>query len=184
MSSILDIDLDYFNLCQNPEQQFYELLNWGCCPIAFVVEKHHTAYSRWKDRVKRGTLTEPSHILHVDEHHDLMDQKRNTNIGNFMYHAMRIWKNCRIHWMVDTPIDSPEMWLDDDVWVSFSHRFSVGSNRPHGWPKPDIVSICTSPEFVNSDLLHRLFNVAGEFMTAKQRDNIEKKLKFRIMMSI
>jgi hypothetical protein len=84
--------------------------------------------------------------------------------------------------MVDTPIDSPEMWLDDDVWVSFSHRFSVGSNRPHGWPKPDIVSICTSPEFVNTDLLHRLLNVAGEFMTAKQRANIEKKLKFRIMV--
>jgi hypothetical protein len=174
MSSILDIDLDYFNLCQNPEQQFYELLNWGCCPIAFVVEKHHKAYSRWKDRVKRETLTEPSHILHVDEHHDMMDQKRNTNIGNFMYHAMRIWKNCRVHWMVDTPIDSPEMWLDDDVWVTFSQRFSMGSNRPRGWPKPDIVSICTSPEFINDDLLQRLLKTSKEFMTGKQRSDIEK----------
>ena len=109
MSSILDIDLDYFNLIENPEQQFYELLNLGSCSIAFVVEKHHKTFSRWKGRVKRGTLTEPSHILHVDEHHDMMDQKRNTNIGNFMYHAMRIWKNCRVHWMADTPIDSPEM---------------------------------------------------------------------------
>jgi hypothetical protein len=56
MSSILDIDLDYFNLCQNPEQQFYELLNWGSCPIAFAVKKHHKAFSRWKDRVKKGIL--------------------------------------------------------------------------------------------------------------------------------
>ncbi len=57
MSSILDIDLDYFNLIENPEQRLLELLDWGDCPIAFVVEKHHKAYSRWKDRVKKGTLT-------------------------------------------------------------------------------------------------------------------------------
>lgn len=169
MSSIMDIDLDYFNLFKNPEQRFKELLEWGDCPIAFIVEKHHKAYSRWKDRVKRGTLTQPSHILHVDEHHDMMDQKRNTNIANFMYHAMRTWENCRVHWMVDTPIDSPEMWLDDDVWVSFSQRFSVGSNRPHGWPKPDMVSICTSPNFISNDLLQRLLRTAEKFMIAKQR---------------
>jgi hypothetical protein len=183
MSSILDIDLDYFNLSANPEQQFYELLNWGCCPIAFVVEKHHKAYSRWKDRVKRGTLTQPSHILHVDEHHDMMDQKRSVNIANFMYHAMHTWKNCQVHWMVDTPIDSPEMWIKDDAWVSFSQRISVGSSRPHGWPKPDIVSICTSPEFVNNDLLHRLLNVAGEFMTTKQKIDTGKKSKCRTKRS-
>ena len=76
MSSILDIDLDYFNLIENPEQRLQELLDWGDCPIAFIVEKHHKAYSRWKDRVKRGTLTQPSHILHVDEHHDMMDHKK------------------------------------------------------------------------------------------------------------
>jgi hypothetical protein len=80
MSSILDIDLDYFNLSENPEQQLYELLDWGCCPVVFVVEKHHKAYCRWKNLIKKGILTPPSHILHVDEHHDMMDQKRNTNI--------------------------------------------------------------------------------------------------------
>ena len=174
MSSILDIDLDYFNLSENPEQRLYELLDWGCCPVAFVVEKHHKAYSRWKNRVKKGTLTQPSHILHVDEHHDMMDQKRNTNIANFMYHAMCNWKNCRVHWMVNTPIDSPEMWLDDDVWISFSKRFSVGSNRPRGWPKPDMVSICTSPEFINDDLLRRLLKTSKEFKTGKEESDIEK----------
>ena len=88
MSSILDIDLDFFDLVENPEQKLHELLAWGDRPIAFVVEKHHKAYSRWKDRVKRGTLAPPSHILHVDQHHDMMDQKSNTNIAYFMYHAM------------------------------------------------------------------------------------------------
>lgn len=179
MSSILDIDFDYFNLFKKPEQRLEGLLEWGNCPIAFIVEKHHKAYSRWKDRVKRGTLTQPSHILHVDEHHDMMDQKSNTNIANFMYHAMRTWENCRVHWMVDTPIDSPGMWLDDDVWGSLSKRFSVGSNRPHGWPKPDMVSICTSPNFISNDLLHRLSRTAEKFMTAKQRADIGKKAKCR-----
>ena len=177
MSSILDIDLDYFSLCKNPEQQLYELLDWGGCPIAFVAEKHHEAFSRWKKRVKTGTLTEPSHILHVDEHHDMMDQKRNTNIANFMYHAMCHWKNCLVHWKVDTPIDSPEIWLDDDVWASLSQRFSMGSNRPHGWPKPDLVSICTSPEFINDDLLRRLLKTSKEFMTEKQKSNVEKQIE-------
>ena len=96
MSSILDIDLDYFNLIENPEQRLKEILDWGNHRITFVVEKHHKAYSRWKDRVKRGTLTPPSHILHADEHHDMMDQKRYLNIANFMYHAMRTWRNCRV----------------------------------------------------------------------------------------
>ena len=109
MSCILDIDLDYFNLIENPEKRLRELLDWGNRRISFIVEKHHKAFSRWKDRVKRGTLRPPSHILHVDEHHDMMDQKRNTNIANFMYHAMRTWKSCRVYWMVDHPIDSPEM---------------------------------------------------------------------------
>lgn len=182
MSSILDIDLDYFNLLENPEQRLHELLKWGDCPIAFVVEKHHKAYSHWKDRVKRGTLAQPSHILHVDEHHDMMDEKSNTNIANFMYHAMRTWENCRVHWMVNSPIDSPEMWLDDAVWRSLFQRFSIGPNRPHGWPKPEIVSICTSPEFVNNDLLRRLLNTAGKFMHAKRRDT-EKKSKCRTIGS-
>ena len=174
MSSILDIDLDFFNLLENPEQRLQELLEWGDCPIAFVVEKHHKAYSRWKDRVRRGTLAQPTHILHVDEHHDMMDENKNTNIANFMYHAMRTWEFCRVHWIVDTPIDSPEMWLDDDVWQSFSQRFSIGLHRPHGWPKPDIVSICTSPEFINTDLLQRLLNTAGKFMIPKKKADTVK----------
>ena len=162
MSSILDIDLDYFSLMENPEGRLQELLEWGACPVTFIVENHHKAYSRWKNLVEKGKLTQPSHILHVDEHHDMMDQKRTTNIANFMYHAMQMWDNCRVHWMVQYPIDSPEMWLKDDVWESLSGRFSVDSGRPHGWPKPDIVSVCSSPDFVSDDLLQRLLVIAKE----------------------
>ena len=36
MSSILDIDLDYFNLIENPEQRLQELLDWGDCPLSLL----------------------------------------------------------------------------------------------------------------------------------------------------
>ena len=39
MSCILDIDLDYFNLIENPEKRFRELLDWGNQRIAFIVEQ-------------------------------------------------------------------------------------------------------------------------------------------------
>jgi hypothetical protein len=40
---------------------------------------------------------------------------------------------------------------------------------PRGWPKPDLMTICTSPEFVDADLLVRLlveverYGVSGPF---------------------
>ena len=49
MSSILDINLDYFNLIKIPEQQLLELLDWENCLIAFIVEKHHKVFHCWKD---------------------------------------------------------------------------------------------------------------------------------------
>jgi len=179
MSSILDIDLDYFNLIENPEQKLSELLTWGDCQIAFVVEKHHKAYARWKDMVNRGTVTQPSHILHIDEHHDMMSQQKRPNIANFIFHAMQEWENCQVYWMVDMAIDSPEMWIDDDVWESLKRRFIVGSEIPKGWPKPNIVSICTSPEFINDNLLQKLLKTSSEFMTKKQWANIQKRYEKR-----
>ena len=99
MSSILDIDLDYFGLVPDPVRRLERLLGWGGKPVAFIVEKHHKAFARWRSRIRRGTLASPSYILHVDEHHDIMDQRRNTNIANLMYHAMVMWPQCRVHWL-------------------------------------------------------------------------------------
>lgn len=173
MSSILDIDLDYFRFAADPQGRFEKLLKWGGEPIVFTVEKHHKAFARWKDRVRRGTLATPSHILHVDEHHDMMDQNRNANIANFMYHAMRTWPQCRVHWLTERPIiDHPRFWLNDDVWDSFSERFSVSPHRPRGWPKPDLVSVCSSPGFLNERLRQNLLKVAQQWMKPTSNPSI------------
>ena len=145
MSSILDIDLDYFNLIDNPVQRLVELLAWADCPVSFVVENHHESLRWWKNYVKKGSLREPEYILHVDEHHDMMDEKRTPNIASFMYHAMWTWPEVRVHWLVEEPIDSPAMWLSEDTWQILSRRFTWGSDFPRKWPKPQLVSVCTSP---------------------------------------
>ena len=89
--SLLDIDLDYFNLMENPTGALEQLLVWASCPVSFIVERHNQAFARWRRRVRSGSLPIPTHILHVDEHHDMMDQKKQSNIANFMYHAMQHW---------------------------------------------------------------------------------------------
>jgi hypothetical protein len=78
----------------------------------------------------------------------MMDDRAVPNIGNFMVHAMQMWPACRVHWMVEFPIDSPTMWLSDDTWKDLRPRFSMGARRPSKWPKPDLVSVCTSPPFI------------------------------------
>ena len=93
-----------------------------------VVECHNHAFARWRKRWRTHAIA-PSHILHVDEHHDMMDQRQQTNIANFMFHAMRMWPQCRVHWLVQHPIDSPAMWLEDETWDSLRRRFSQGPRR-------------------------------------------------------
>lgn len=163
MYSILDIDLDYFNLITDPAQHFLQLLTWADCPVSIVVERHNHAFARWRKRRGKNGIT-PSHILHVDEHHDMMDQRRQTNIANFMFHAMRVWPQCRVHWMVEYPINSPAMWLEEETWDSFQRRFSYGPDRPALWPKPDLVSVCTSPGFVDPNLAAKMMKVLSKFM--------------------
>ena len=91
VSSILDIDLDYFCLAKNPVERLRSLLAWTGSPVAFVTEKHNKVLPFWKSLIKRYRLTPPTHILHVDEHHDMMDERKTPNIGNFMRHAMTEW---------------------------------------------------------------------------------------------
>jgi len=163
--SILDIDLDYFNLVSNPVQRLRKLLAWAGRPADLVVEEHHRALGRWKARIKRGAMASPTHILHVDEHHDMMDEKFRPNVANVVYQAMRQWPTCRVHWLVEEPIDSPSMWLSEETWRSLAPRFSMGPRRPRGWPKPDLVSVCTSPDFVPPDLRQRL---CAEMLAGKE----------------
>ena len=174
MCSILDIDLDYFNLMTDAADRLGHLLTWAERPVSIVVERHNHAFARWRRRWRTNGIT-PSHILHVDEHHDMMDQRQQANIGNFMFHAMRMWPQCRVHWLVEHPIDSPAMWLEDETWDSLRRRFTHGPHRPARWPKPDVVSVCTSPEFVSHVLGEELMNVVSRFMATKQRERCRTK---------
>jgi len=158
VSSILDIDLDYFSIIDKPVEHFHDLLKWARRPVDFIVEKHHMVLKQWKRSVGKGVISQPTHILHVDEHHDMMDERKSPNIANITFHAMSYWLDCRVFWLVEQPIDSPEMWLSESVWNSLAPRFSLGSRRPHNWPRPDLVSVCTSPEFVDTALRSRLLS--------------------------
>jgi len=174
MYSILDIDLDYFNEMPDAAHRLEQLLNWAACPVSIVVERHNHAFARWRKRWQTHNIA-PSHILHVDEHHDMMDQRQQTNIANFMYHAMRMWPQCRVHWLVQHPIDSPAMWLDEEAWDSLRRRFSHGPHRPARWPKPDIVSVCTSPDFVAPKLAAELMDVLSGFMADHHKGRMPNK---------
>jgi len=46
MYSILDIDLDYFNLMPNAADGLGRLLTWADCPVSMVVERHNHAFAR------------------------------------------------------------------------------------------------------------------------------------------
>jgi hypothetical protein len=173
--SILDIDLDYFNQMPDPTLCLKEILNWAGCPVSIVVERHDHAFNQWRKGWQTRNIS-PSHILHVDEHHDMMDQQQQTNIANFMFHAMRIWPQCRVHWLVQHPIDSPSMWLDDETWYSFRARFSYGPNRPSRWPKPDFVSVCTSPDFVAPSLAMELMEVLSGFIMESHRKGMSNNV--------
>ena len=169
MYSILDIYLDYFNGADRPVRRLEQLLRWAETPVSFVVDRHNHAFARWKRRFRLGSIPAPSHILHVDEHHDMMDERMQTNIANLMYHAMRVWPECRVHWVVVDPIDSPAMWLSEETWSSFRTRFTLGPERPRGWPRPNLVSVCTSPAFVESNLREDLLGVVQRFKTRRPR---------------
>ena len=168
MYSILDIDLDYFNALADPARRLEELLDWAGCPVSVVVERHNHAFARWR-RLLGGRNTLPSHILHVDAHHDMMDERKLTNMANFMYHAMHTWPRCRVHWLVQHPIDCPSMWLDQRTWSSLRCRFSRGPERPVSWPRPSLVSVCTSPEFVDRKTRSSLLAVLHGFMKPRRR---------------
>jgi len=162
-SSVLDIDLDYFGLVKEPVQRLRKLLSWAGCPVSVVVDEHHHALREWRRLIARGGLAEPGFILHVDEHHDMMDEQSRPSVSNVMYHAMRTWDKCRVHWLTVSPIDSPAMWLSEETWSALRKRFSMSSRIPPGWPRPDLASVTRSPEFVSKVLADRLLGVIKDF---------------------
>lgn len=175
MSSILDIDLDYFNLVGTPVQRLRELLAWAGRRTLIVFEKHHHALREWRRLIIRGDIVPPCFILHVDEHHDMMDEMERPNIANMVYHAMRTWRTCRVHWLTVSPIDSPAMWLSEETWHQLESRFTVGDQIPGDWPAPDIVSVSTSPGFVPQRLSDNLGQVIQEHIQGSNRSSGRRK---------
>ncbi len=156
MSVILDIDLDYFALFEHPGRELDRLLAWAARPVDFVVQHHHEAYARWRRLVAAGALGRPGLIIHADEHHDMMSDRPPANFGSFLYFAMRHWPECRVIWVAPQPIDYPDMWLSDDAWNAVKSRFARARRFRRQWPKPDLVSLCTSPDFIDADLSEML----------------------------
>jgi len=156
MSVILDIDLDYFALFDQPLDELERLLTWAGRPVDFAVEHHHKAYQRWKQMVTAHVVELPHLIIHVDEHHDMLSESQPANSGNFVYFAMRYWPECQVVWVTPQPIDYPDIWLSDDAWEAVSSRFDCAKRFRRHWPKPDVVSVCTSPDFIDPALSKRL----------------------------
>ena len=97
----------------------------------------------------------------IDE--PMLSEEKPINFGSFLYFAMRRWPKCRVHWQVDDPIDSPSMWLSDEAWRSFAKRFTSGPRCRRDWPKPDVVTVCTSPGFLSKALARKLVKQVHDF---------------------
>jgi hypothetical protein len=162
MTSILDIDLDYFRFFNDPLDRLAELLDWANRPVDKVVDHHHKSFEYWKRALAKRSLPSPQFILHVDEHHDMLSETEPIQFGNFLYFAMQRWPECRVHWQVNGPIDFPSMWLSDESWDSVASRFTMGPRRRCGWPKPDIVTVCTSPGFIDKRLAAKLLGAVRQ----------------------
>ena len=156
MSSILDIDLDYFRFFDRPLDRLDELLAWAKRPVDAAVEQHDQALEVWSVARKNGVIDSPQFILHADEHHDMLGDRLPINPGNFLFFAMRRWPKCRVHWLVETSIDAPQPWLSDGTWKSLARRFTSGPSRPRMWPEPDLVTVATSPGFLDQRLRRQL----------------------------
>ena len=145
LSSILDIDLDYFRFFDQPIDRLEKLLGWAQRPVDAVFEHHHEALKFWSTAVERGVIDSPRFILHADEHHDLLGEQLPVNPGNFMFFAMRRWPRCKVHWLVQRRIDSPKQWLSEEAWKPLARRFTSGPHRPRAWPRPQLVTVNHEP---------------------------------------
>ena len=130
MYSILDIDLDYFNQVPDAAHRLEQLLNWAACPVSMVVECHNHAFARWRKRWRTHAIA-PSHILHVDEHHDMMDQRQQSNIANFMFHAMCTWPKLPGTLVGNLAFFPPQKVKDTDSKLQVEIRSSTIYTRFH-----------------------------------------------------
>ena len=162
MSCILDIDLDYFRLFSDPIRRLDEVLEWARRPVDLIVGEHHKVLKHWDRAIAKGAIKAPTFILHVDEHHDMLSERPPVLFGNFLYFAMRKWPDCQVHWLNKDPIDDPTVWLSEGAWASVGGRFRSGARLNSKWPRPQLVSVCTSPGFIEKSLSQELLERIDE----------------------
>ena len=119
--------MDHFNRAENPAAALENLLLWAGRPVDFIAEHHNQVLRRWKKRCPAGSGSAPSHILHVDEHHDMIDERPTANIGNVMYQAMRTRPYCKVHRLVQEGRQMPALFRPFDL--SCHARFYARNRR-------------------------------------------------------
>ena len=61
MSCILDIDLDYFRLFNDPIRRLDKVLGWARRPVDVIVDEHHKVLKHWDRAIEKGVI-EGSHL--------------------------------------------------------------------------------------------------------------------------
>jgi len=119
----------------------------GWPSVDAIVNEHHEALRVWIAAIKKGDVDTPQWILHVDEHHDMLSER--LPIGSVTSSTLRCGGGGVPRALVGgVQDDSPRMWLSDEAWTSVRRRFRYATHLCHTWPKPDMMTVCTSPGFV------------------------------------
>ena len=191
MSTLLDIDLDWLNLCgdqyggsrflrnRTPERAFDDLMSRANpdAKITMSIE-HHEAYKIWDAFVDEGRLTRPKHIYHVDEHHDLYNDYSHIDCANFMLFALRQWASCKATWVAaDSNIDNRVHFYYGFHKSEIKKRFKVTLKVPKDMSDVDLISITVSPDYIKPFVLESILpyiekhyghRIIGQFPTLRK----------------
>ncbi len=191
MSVLLDLDLDWLNLCgdqyngsgflknRTPQEAFDDLISRANpdAKITMSVE-HHEAYQIWDAFVDEGRLTKPKHIYHVDEHHDLYNDYKHVDCANFMLFALRQWPSCKATWVAaDSGFDNRTNFYYGFHRSEIKKRFKTTLRVPKNMSNVDLVSITVSPDYIKPYVLEAILphiekhyghRIIGQFPTLRK----------------
>lgn len=193
MSKILDIDLDWLNLCdqckgsgflknKTPQEAFDALMSRANpnAKITMSIE-HHEAYKIWDAFVDEGRLTKPEHIYHVDEHHDLYNNYKHVDCANFMLFVLKQWPSCKTTWVAaDSSFDNRTNFYYGFHKSEIKKRFKTTLKVPKDMSDVDLISITVSPDYIKLLVLNEILphiekyygnRIIGQFPTIRKGKN-------------
>lgn len=190
MSSILDLDLDWLNLCNShdgsgflknktPEEAFDDLMSRANPDVKMTMSiEHHEAYRIWDAFVNEGRLTKPKHIYHVDEHHDLYNDYKHVDCANFMLFVLRQWPKCKATWIAaDSSFDNRTHFYYGYHKSEIKKRFKTTLRVPDYLSDIDLVSVTVSPDYIKPYVLEVILphiekcyghRIIGQFPTLRK----------------